>query len=236
MGNPNDTAANLGRDSGGVPSARQRIRIMIVDDHPVVRFGLMGLLSMQPDLEVIGEASSCGEACEKVRLLRPDLVILDLEMGDTCGADALSKVRETYPQLPTIVFTAHDNDWRIVEAVRIGLQGYLVKGTPPEVILEAVRVVSRGEFFIDPKIASKVLGQIGRKVERRSPNSRVLTDRERSVLQLLAQGKRNKEISEALFISERTVKFHMSAVMKKLHATNRTEAVRIAAARGLVSL
>lgn len=222
--------------SGNIGAQGARIRILVVDDHPVVRLGLVGLLNTQPDFDVVGEAQSCREACEKATALRPDVLLLDLEMDDACGADALSRLRDTDADLPTIVFTAYDNDWRVVEAVKIGLQGYLVKGTPPENIMEAVRVVYGGGTFLDPRVASKVLGQVGRHADRRNANNRFLTEREKSVLRLLAQGKRNKEISRVLFISERTVKFHMSALLKKLHASNRTEAVKVAVDQGLVSL
>ena len=122
-------AASAGRHERG-PGGDEPIRILVVDDHPVVRFGLIGLLTAQPDFQVVGEAGSCAEACDMIGKVHPDVVMLDLEMGDACGADALSRIREAYPQTPTIIFTAYDNDWRVVDAIRIGLQGYLMKGTP----------------------------------------------------------------------------------------------------------
>ncbi len=212
------------------------IRILVVDDHPVVRFGLIGVLATQPDFQIVGEAGSCAEACAMVARLHPDVLMLDLEMGDAGGADALSRIRDLSPHLPVIIFTAYDNDWRVVEAVKIGLQGYLMKGTAAEHIIEAIRVVGGGGSFLDPRVTSTVMGHVGRTGSRRQSHSGHLTEREKSVLRLLVEGKRNKEISQALFISERTVKYHISGLLAKLQAGNRTEAVKIAVADGLISL
>lgn len=230
--------ASVGPLGRGVhtPDNQQRIRVLVVDDHPVVRFGLAGLLAGQADLEVAGEADSCAGACLAIATCHPDVLLLDLGLEDACGAGALSAIRDRYPELQVIVFTAHEQEDVVLAAVSIGLHGYLVKGTAPDNILLAIRTVARGGVFIDPRIAAKVLGRVGRLVERGAPLSTALTDKERHVLRLVAQGKRNKDISETLFISERTVKFHMSAILRKLHASNRTEVVRIAATRGLVSL
>jgi DNA-binding NarL/FixJ family response regulator len=214
----------------------RRVRILVVDDHPVVRFGLCALLRSQPDFEVVGEAASCAEACEALAKAAPDVVILDLELGDANGAEALSRVRAVSPRVPVIVFTAHDNDWRVVEAVRVGLQGYLVKGTRAETLCEAVRVVDRGGYYLDPAVTSLVMGQVGRNDERRRPQARYLTEREKAVLRLLAEGRRNKEIARVLQISERTVKYHIAALLSKLGATNRTEVVRTAVNEGIISL
>lgn len=232
------TPSGGGDDSGSVSErgVNRPIRILVVDDHPVVRYGLVGLLSAEADFEVVGEAASCAECCEKISELSPDVVVLDLEMEDACGAEALTRVRNTDPDVRTIVYTAYDNDWRVVDAVKNGVDGYLMKETPTQNIFDAIRIVNKGGSFLDPAVTSKVMGQVGSDRNRRKTADRYLSDREKTVLRLLAKGKRNKEISRELCISERTVKFHVSTLLGKLQASNRTEAVKIAAEQGLISL
>lgn len=209
------------------------VRVLVVDDHPVVRFGLSGMINAQPDLEVVGEAASCRDGCKAVEELLPDVVLLDLELEDARGVEALIRLRDRHPDLPVVVYTAFDNDWRVLEAVREGVQGYLKKDAPSEHVFEAIRVASRGGSFLDPAVAAMVMGEVGG--GRQSKQAR-LSVRERTVLKLLAEGKRNKEISALLFISERTVKFHVSTMLSKLNASNRTEAVKNAARMGLINL
>ncbi len=206
------------------------IRILVADDHPVVRDGLVSMLSTQPDFDVVGEASTGVEVVQRAKLLHPDVVLLDLEMPEMDGVEALRQLRIDCPQAQVIVFTAFDTDERIVGAVQAGAQGYLLKGVPRNEIFSAIRVVSRGGSLLQPVIASKLLQHISHP----SPDS--LTEREMEVLQRLAQGKPNKEIAQELTISERTVKFHVSSILGKLNAGNRTEAVTVAAQRGLVKL
>ncbi|TFH49023.1 MAG: response regulator transcription factor [Lysobacterales bacterium] len=213
---------------------RKNLKILVVDDHPVVRYGLVERLRAEPDFTVVDEAASCAECCEKLRSMRPDVVVLDLEMGDATGLEALLRLREIDPDVPTIVYTAHGADSRVVEAIRVGVQGYLMKKSPIDIVFEAIRIVSAGGSFLDPEVTSKVMGALVAGRERSGTAARELTEREKSVLQMLAQGKRNKEISQALSISERTVKFHISSVLGKLQATNRTEAVVVAAEQGLI--
>jgi len=223
-------------DSGDSGEGNRPVRVLVVDDHPVVRFGVMALLRGQPDFEVVGEAGSCADACEAVVRLHPDVVILDLELEDAGGAEALARVREVHPDVPVIVFTAHDSGWRVVEAVQIGLQGYVLKGTDADMLCEAVRVVNRGGYFLDPKVASLVMAGLGRRNERRRHPVRYVTERERGVLRLLAEGRRNKEIARALGITERTVKYHIGGLLAKMRVTNRTELVKVAMSEGLVSV
>lgn len=211
------------------------IHLLLCDDHPVVRDGLAAILSTQPDFEVIGEASTGTEAVQKAIALKPDVILLDLEMPELDGAEALKQIRIAQPEARAIVFTAFDTDERIVSAVQAGAHGYLLKGVPREELFKAIRVVSEGGSLLQPIIASKLLNHVrARHDEANEPEP--LTDREMEVLRLLAQGKSNKEIAATLVISERTVKFHVSSIMGKLGASNRTEAVSIAAGRGLVSL
>lgn len=207
-----------------------QIRILIADDHPVVRDGLAAMLATQPDFHVIGEAADGAETVEKAVQLQPDVVLLDLEMPGMDGVEALHALRAQTPQVRAIVFTAFDTDERILRAIKAGAQGYLLKGVPREDLFQAVRVVSQGGSLIQPVVASRLLRQIG---DRDEPVE-TLTRREKEVLFLMAEGKANKEIAEQLVISERTVKFHVSAILRKLDAANRTEAARAAARMGLL--
>jgi DNA-binding NarL/FixJ family response regulator len=212
------------------------IRILVVDDHPVVRDGLSAMLATQPDFEVVAAASSGKEAVDKAASYQPQVVLLDLEMPEMDGVQALKQIRSRYPQIRVIVFTAFDTDERILSAVQAGAQGYLLKGAPRAELFHAIRVVSEGGSLLQPVVASKLLKQMSQERADAQPLSDPLTEREMDVLQLLAQGKPNKEIAEELVISERTVKFHVSSILTKLEAGNRTEAVTIAAQLGLVDL
>lgn len=210
------------------------IRIMVVDDHPVVREGLVAILSTKTDFHVIGEASTGEEAVERARLLNPDLILLDLEMPGGDGVEVIRRLRETMPSLRFLVFTAFDTDDRILGAVRAGAQGYLLKGVPREELFRAIHVVSEGGSLLQPVVASKLLQRISE--EGGASSTDPLTEREQEVLTLLAHGATNKEIAAKLFISERTAKFHVSSILSKLGAGNRTEAVSIAAQQGLIDL
>lgn len=212
------------------------IRILVADDHPVVREGLVAILSTQPDFEVVGEAGTGLEVVEQVAQLKPDVVLLDLEMPELDGVGALERLRESNPDIRTLVFTAFDTDERILGAVQAGAKGYLLKGAPRDELFKAVRVVHAGESLLQPVVASKLLKQVSHQQSPSTTEIESLTPRELEVLHLLAQGLQNKEIAIELVISERTVKFHVSSIMGKLGAGNRTEAVTIAAQQGLIDL
>ncbi len=216
-------------------TSEDRIRILIADDHPVVRDGLVAILSTQSEFEVVGQARDGREAVSRAVELRPDVVLLDLEMPEMDGVEALRELRAKCPQAQVIVFTAFDTDERIVGAVQAGAKGYLLKGAPRGELFQAIRVVSRGGSLLQPVVASKLLEHMSSRSESAGLTER-LTAREMEVLRLLSDGQTNKEIARALFITERTVKFHVSSILGKLGAGNRTEAVRIAAQHGLVDL
>ena len=205
------------------------IRILVVDDHPVVRDGLVSMLSTQPDLEVVGEASTGPEAVEAVRVLQPDVILLDLEIPEMDGVEVLQHLRQESQDVRVIVFTAFDTDERIMAAVQAGAQGYLLKGVPREELFQAIRIVQAGGSTLQPVVAAKLLRQV-------SDDFEPLTPRELEVLSLAAQALQNKEIAAELVITERTVKFYISSILDKLGASNRTEAVAVAAQRGLISL
>ena len=209
----------------------KRTRILLVDDHPIVRDGLAAVLLTQPDFDVVGEASDGEEALAKIAELTPDVVLLDLEMPKLDGVDVLESLARTGSGARAIVFTVFDTDERIVRAVQAGASGYLLKGAPRDQIFNAIRIVAAGGSLLEPIVASKLMQHLSNPGVADTP-----TARERDVLRLIAQGKLNKEIADELDISERTVKFHVSAILSKLGAGNRTEAVRIAVQRGLVEL
>lgn len=213
----------------------EQIQIVVVDDHPVLREGLSAVLNTQPDFRVISEAESGAEAVEIIVELRPDVVMLDLEMPEMDGVETLKRLREHNPDIRVIVFTAFDTDERILAAIQAGAQGYLLKGAPRDQIFEAVRVVHSGDSLLQPVVASKLLRQMSQTSESTETFVSV-TPRGLDVLRPLARWLQNKEIAEELGITERTVKFHVGSILNRLGAGNRTEAVTRAVQKGLIEL
>jgi DNA-binding NarL/FixJ family response regulator len=213
------------------------IRVLIADDHPVVREGLSAMLSTQRDFEVVGEARDGAEAEQKVDQLSPDVILMDLEMPDVDGPEAIRRIRARRPDARVLVLTAYDTDERILDAVKAGAQGYLLKGTPRDELFRAIRVVNEGGSLLEPVVAHKLLGRMGQMLsqETTAPGEQ-LTERELDVLRLLVKGARNKEIAAQLYITERTVKFHTGIIFQKLGVTNRSEAITAALQRRLVRL
>lgn len=226
------------------------MRILLADDHPIVREGLRAVLETQDDFTVIAECTNGSEVLQQTPMLQPDLLLVDLEMPVMDGVETIRSLRQLlqkpqyvayHPRI--IVFTAFDNDERIIHAIQAGADGYLLKGAPREEIFKALRVTMQGGSLLQPVVASKLLRHVeqlgqhapsGAVASTITPPFELLTERELEVLHLLAQGMPNKEIASHLVISERTAKFHVSSIMGKLGATNRTEAVSLAAQRGLL--
>ncbi|NOK60777.1 MAG: response regulator [Chloroflexi bacterium AL-W] len=211
------------------------IRILIVDDHPIVREGLIVVLETQSDFAVVGYASAGNQVLDLTNTLSPDVILLDLELPDSDGVTVLQQLRAVHTTIKVIVFTAFDTDERIIGAVRAGAQGYLLKGAPREELFQAIRVVHEGGSLLQPIVAARLLRQVTTQASQ-VEIVESLTERELEVLHLLATGRQNKEIASELIISERTVKFHVSAILAKLHVGNRTEAVAKAAQLGLITL
>jgi DNA-binding NarL/FixJ family response regulator len=204
------------------------IRVLIVDDHPIVREGVSAVLERERDIRVVGTANTAAEGLREAARLRPDVVLLDLKLPDSDDVDGITSFARQHPGI--VVFTAHDSDDEVLRAIHGGAKGYLLKGSPAAEIAQAIRQVHAGESYLSPSIAAKLV----RTVNQPRGRSGMLSPRERGVLRLVAAGQSNRQIAEALSISERTVKFHVTAIFNKLGADNRAQAVAIAAQRGII--
>jgi DNA-binding NarL/FixJ family response regulator len=209
------------------------IRILVVDDHPVVREGLVAIIEAQDDMTVVGEAGDGAQAIAIFKAAKPDVVLMDLAMPGTDGVQAIEGMRAFDSDARVVVLTAYDTDERILRAVEAGARGYLLKGAPRDEIFRAVRVVNLGGSLLEPAVAGKLLNRVGDILRGGTPEEE-LTPREQDVLNLMARGFRNKEIAFDLHITERTVKFHANAIYRKLDVGGRTEAVSKALQKGMV--
>jgi DNA-binding NarL/FixJ family response regulator len=206
------------------------IRLLVVDDHPVVREGLVAVLEDEADFQVVGAAATADEAVALAARLRPDVVLLDLELDGQDGVAALPRLMAAASRPRVLVFTAYDADERVFAALEAGAAGYLLKGAPTAEIAQAIRAVAGGGSYLAPRVAAKVVAQVGRP---RGAGAR-LSAREREVLRLIADGQSNKQIARSLGIAERTVKFHVTSLFQKLDADNRAQAVARAAEQGVL--
>jgi DNA-binding NarL/FixJ family response regulator len=209
------------------------IKVLIVDDHPVVREGLAAMLARAPDIAVVGEARDGQEAIERAGALQPDVVLMDLQMPRVDGVEAIKQIRARQPRVQTIVLTTYGDDESIFRGIEAGARGYLLKDAPRDELFRAVRAVARGESLLQPAVATRLLDRFSR---RPVAAQETLTERELDVLRLLARGAANKEIGAALHISESTVKTHVANIFQKLDVSDRTEAVTAALRRGLLTL
>ena len=205
----------------------QPIRILIADDHAVVREGVAAILSLEPDMEVVAQASNGREAVELFQKHRPDLALMDLRMPEMDGVQAITAIRQDFSDARIIVLTTYDGDEDIYRGLRAGARAYLLKAGPREELLDAIRAVHAGQTHIPPDVAAKLVVRM---------SGRELTARELEVLQLMAAGKSNQEIGGALFVTESTVKAHVNSILSKLNVSDRTQAVTAAIKRGLIHL
>jgi two-component system NarL family response regulator len=210
-----------------MPETDPKIRVLVVDDHPVVRLGLRAMIDAQADMQVVGEAGDGPAAIVAYGKLAPDVTLMDLRMPGMSGPATIAELRKADPQARVIVLTTYDGDEDVYRAVQAGARGYLLKGTFPEGTLEAIRIVHAGQRLFAPEVAGRLAERVA------SPS---LTAREVGVLELVAKGMSNKEIGAALFVAEDTVKNHLKHIYAKLGVTDRTEAALLAVQRGILIL
>ncbi len=203
------------------------IRILCVDDHPLLREGIAAIINNEPDMLLVGEAATGCEAIEKFREHKPDITLMDLRLPDMSGIDSLIAIRTEFPEASIIMLTTFEGDVEIRRALEAGARGYMLKSMPPKELVEVIQQAHAGKKRIPAEVAAHLAEYFG---------DDALTEREIEVLRLVAEGNRNRDIAERLFISEETVKVHVKHVMEKLAANDRTQAVAIAIRRGIIQL
>ena len=208
-------------------SAEDRIRILTVDDHPLMREGTAAMIRSQADMELVAEAANSSEALEKFREHRPDVTLMDIRLPGRSGIDTVSAIRSEFPEARILMLTTFEGDVEIQRALQAGARGYMLKSMPPSDLLAGIREVHAGKKRIPPEVAAHLAEHLGEES---------LTARELEVLQQVAGGNRNRDIAGRLFITEETVKVHMKHIMEKLGAKDRTDAVSIALRRGIIQL
>jgi len=206
------------------------IKILMADDHPVVRAGIRGMLETQDEFQVIAEAENGREAFEQIGKLKPDVVLMDLRMPEMDGVEAIGKIKEKYPNVNILVLTTYDTDADIVRAVEAGATGYLLKDAPREELFRAVRATAKGETVLAPVVAARLMGKV------RDHGEQALSAREIDVLLLVARGASNQDVAEKLHVSTATVKSHLIQIYQKLGVSDRTAAVTTAIERGVIRL
>jgi NarL family two-component system response regulator LiaR len=216
-------------------SASKSIRVLIAEDHAIVRKGVQSLLSLEVDIEVVGEASTGREAVEKAKALSPDVILMDLVMPEVDGVQAIRQIKENRPDAKVLVLSSFATDDKIFPAIKAGAMGYLLKDSDPAELVAAVRQVDAGECSLNPVIARKLLQELNLP-PKEPPTAQPLTGREVEVLRLVAQGKSNRQIADELVLSPGTVRAHLTNILGKLHLASRTQATLYALREGLASL
>ncbi len=211
------------------------LRVLVCDDHAIVRKGIGALLATRQGIEVVGEAGNGREAVAQARQLMPDVILMDLVMPEMDGIEAIQKITEQQPDAHILVLTSFAADDKVFPAIKAGALGYLLKGSGPDELVQAIHQVAQGEPSLEPSIARKVLLELNRP-PKAPPTTDPLTQRELEVLRLLAQGMSNREIADELVIHERTVCTHVSSILDKLHLASRTQAALFALKEGYASL
>lgn len=210
-----------------------RVRLLVVDDHEVLRLGLATLFKAQPRFTVVGEAGSVSQAVAQARRCQPDVVIMDVRLPDGSGIEACREIRSEHPRIAVLMLTSYADEDAVVDSIMAGAAGYLLKQVPPKHLIQAVEAVARGDSLLDPAVTRTVLGwmqQLGQPAS--DPLTRAgLSEQERNILPLIADGQTNREIAAALCLSERTVKSYVSNILQKLHLTRRAEAAAFVARR-----
>jgi NarL family two-component system response regulator YdfI len=207
------------------------IRVLIADDHMVVREGLRTVLEVAGDIELVGEATDGAEAVRLAAEVTPDVVLMDLRMPNVDGIEALRQIRADYPEIEVVILTTYDDDDLIVQGLRAGARGYLLKDAGREALFEAIRAAARGESLLPSAVIDKVVARLR---QPRTVEGETLSEREQEVLVLLAEGAANREIAHRLRITERTVKAHVTSIFNKLGANSRAEAVAVAIRSGVL--
>ena len=215
--------------------SEEHIRVLVADDHAIIRKGIRAMLAVVPDIEMVGEATNGREAVEQARSLQPDVILMDLVMPEVDGIEAIRRIKAEQPEAHILVLTTFAGEEKIFSAIKAGALGYQLKDSDPDELVSAIRQVCRGESSLHPTIARKVLEELSSPPER-PPTPDPLTAREVEVLRLVAQGRDNREIAEMLVISEATARTHVSNILGKLHLASRTQAVLYALREGLTSL
>jgi len=210
------------------------IKVLLVDDHAIVRKGIVALLETEPDIQVVGEASNGLDAVQLAERLKPDVILMDLVMPGINGIDAIRKITTQNPEARILVLTSFSTDDKVFPALKAGALGYLLKDSQPQELLDAIRQVYKGESWLHPAVARKVLNELTHIPQLSSHEE--LTGRETEVLKLLARGLSNREIADELVISEATVRTHVSSLLAKLHLASRTQAALYALREGFASL
>ena len=212
------------------------IRILIVDDHAVVRKGLSAILETEETFEVVGEAANGNQAVWKTRSLQPDVILMDLVMPEKDGISAIKEIKKDDPQAKILVITSFSEDEKVFPAIKAGALGYLLKDSSPDELMQAIQEIYQGKASLHPTIARKLIMELKEDEPKSQPSEQVLTAREVDVLNLIAHGLSNQEIANQLMVSETTVRFHVSNILSKLHLANRTQAVLYALKQGYAKL